>query len=339
MDAHPLPVASATLDAGCAAVFRTLADGRRHPFAEFAPGAEARLAALALLGMPMRIDGDAVLATPFVPLDAASIATAIDGGATVRRRGPWRVRVAFELGSTNTDLLHDVKRHDDRDAPLVLAAELQHAGRGRLGRGWSSAPGASITASFALRIARTLAGLDGVTLVCGLAVQRVLAARGVAVRLKWPNDLLLDGRKLAGILVEVHAGAATTLVIGVGINVAFAAPRSGRPSALPPANLVGDGSEPIDRNRLIAELALALERHLARFESDGFGAFVEAWNAADAYADRAVRLESPPAPAVLGIARGVDDRGALLLEVGGARRRVIAGDVSLRPDRAAADAP
>lgn len=320
-------------------MFRALADGRRHALADLAAlttdGRQESvvddLATLRSFGMTMQLDAVSVQAAPFVALDPVAITRRLDGDGRARGRPSWRVRVAFDLGSTNTELLRDVKLNDRADAPRVLAAEFQHAGRGRLGRGWASAPGASITVSYAYRSARGLSKLDGVTLVCGLAVQRAVASFGVPVQLKWPNDLLIDGRKLAGILVDAHATpSGTVLVVGVGINVAFAAPGLSRPSALPGANLQQEGSTPVDRNRVIADLALALEAHLAVFEAEGFGAFVDAWNAADAFADRAVRLESPPAPPVAGIARGVDGSGALLLEVGGDRRRIIAGDVSLR---------
>ena len=341
MDALPVPVSTSSPaghrdDEVGAAVFRILADGQRHAFADFAGATReavlADLAALRSRGMAMRLDDASVQAAAFTPLDATTIARDLDRDTRARQRAPWRVNVAFELGSTNTELLRDVKRHDRDDAPRVLAAEFQTAGRGRLGRDWSSAPGASITVSFAFCIARGIARLDGVTLVCGLAVQRVVASFGLPVRLKWPNDLLVDGRKLAGILVEAHAtSSGTVLVIGVGINVALAAPHLADAVALPAANLWQEGATPVDRNRLIAELALALEAHLAVFESEGFDAFVDAWNAADAFADRPVRLASPPGPPVIGIARGVDAGGALLLDVGGDRRRIIAGDVSLRP--------
>jgi BirA family biotin operon repressor/biotin-[acetyl-CoA-carboxylase] ligase len=340
MVVHPLPVASAPLepgrDAGHAALFRILADGRRHAFGELSaalsdaalPSLLAGLAALQSLGMAMQVEADAVQVPAFVPLDPASICGAIDA---VRGTVAWDVQVAFDVGSTNSELLRQVKRWSGAHEPVLLAAEFQHAGRGRLGRVWTSAGGASITASFAIPIARDIARLDGVTLACGLAVHDVATSLGVPARLKWPNDLLVDDRKLAGILVEAHADAvATTLVIGVGINVTSVAARLASPSGLPPASLRQD-RDALDRNRLIADIAVALEDHLAKFATDGFGAFAQRWNAADAFRDRRVVLESPPGPTVIGIARGVDDRGALLLDVDGTRRRIIAGDVSLRP--------
>ena len=339
MVVHPLSVASAPpdsgRDAGHAALFRILADGRRHAFGDLSaalsdatlPPLMAGLATLQSLGMSMHLEVDAVQAAAFVPLDAASIARTI---ATSRDTSAWDVQVAFEVGSTNTELMRQVKRQVGPHDPVVLAAEFQHAGRGRLGRAWTSAPGASITASFAITIARDIARLDGVTLACGLAVHDVVTSLGVPARLKWPNDLLVDDRKLAGILVEAHAHtAATTLVIGVGLNVASAAARLAMPSGLPPASLARD-LDALDRNRLIAEIAIALDDHLATFTTDGFGAFARRWNAVDAFRDRRVTLEWPPGAAVTGTARGVDDRGALLLEIDGTTRRIIAGDVSLR---------
>lgn len=339
MDAHPKPVASATdeadRDARQAALFRILADGHPHRLADLsgkfaitASRVSTDLAELQSLGMPMRLDADDVEAPACVALDGAAIEAALERLGSPRNR--WEVRVAFSLASTNTVLLREVKTRNR--GPRLLAAEFQRAGRGRLGRDWASAPGSSLTVSFALRIGRGIALLDGVTLVCGLAVQRVVADEGVTARLKWPNDVLVDGRKLAGILVEAQAsGAGTMLVIGVGINVGPAAAGGTQPLDLRRACLQEEESGTIDRNRLIARLARALEAHLAAFDLDGFSAFAARWNAEDAFRDQRVTLHSAPMPSIVGIARGVDDSGALLLDVDGECRRVIAGDVSLRP--------
>ncbi|MGI9025796.1 MAG: biotin--[acetyl-CoA-carboxylase] ligase, partial [Burkholderiaceae bacterium] len=111
----------------------------------------------------------------------------------------WDARVVATTASTNSDLLDEARSGRTFSRPAVLAAEIQTEGRGRLGRRWQSALGASLTASYALRVARRLAELEGITLVCGLAVRDALARHGLRVDLKWPNDVLVDGRKLAGI--------------------------------------------------------------------------------------------------------------------------------------------
>ena len=313
------------------ALLGRIADGRRHTFVELArdlgavapAGIATLLAGLQALGMKMDLDADGVRATAFVPLGLEAIRTALGAG--------WTIRVARRLESTNSTLMDAIKRADRPRGPALVVTEFQTAGRGRMGRGWASAPGSSLTASFAIEVERGLAQLDGVTLACGLAVQRVVRALGTPARLKWPNDLLVDGRKLAGILVEAHATASdrTTLVIGVGINVAFAGDPVDRANALPAATLAPTAIA-VDRNRLVASLAATLADHLATFETAGFAAFAAQWNAEDAFHDQRVALVPGAGPATHGICRGVDDTGALLVDVDGTRRRFIAGDVSLR---------
>ena len=278
-------------------------------------------------GMGIARDELGVRAAPFVLLDADRLAD--------RLGGPWRVAVVAETMSTNSELLNEVRARPDLPLPALLATEIQRGGRGRLGRHWCSSLGTSLTVSFAIRVSRGLADLDGVTLVCGLATRHALASLDVDARLKWPNDLLVAGRKVAGILVEAHARpSGTVLVIGVGINLVVpeATRSDADASALPWGGLAPTGAAPIDRNGLTTALALALEDRVARFDRDGFSAFESAWNAADAYRDRAVALHGATAPAERGIARGVDATGALRLECGGVHKRIIAGEVSLRAE-------
>lgn len=322
-----------------ASLFRTLSDGRRHAWSDLAEAAlgtaseEARsmivegLDALYAQGLPLCIEAGYARAAPFLRLDASALARDLAGGPQ-----RWQVDVVFETGSTNGDLLRDVRSRARFAGPRVLASELQHAGRGRLGRTWASIPGASVTASFALKIGRPLAELDGVTLACGLAIHRVVTAYGVSARLKWPNDVLIDGRKLAGILVEAHAiGDATVLIVGIGLNVTGAAVDAAcEGPAIATASLRPPGSTPLDRNRLVGRLAISLAEYMTTFERHGFTAFVAQWNAEDAFRDRHVTLGHGSAASIEGIERGVDERGGLLVDVAGERRRIVAGDLSLR---------
>lgn len=327
-----------------AALFRILADGERHTVAELARSLTGHddamravthgLATLGAFGMAIEVETDTVRVLRCIPFDHDAIERSLaDRSPPARDAARWRVRVVFATTSTNSELMRAVRSEAGADR-LLIVAEAQSAGRGRLGRRWASAPGASLTASFALRIERPLAALDGVTLACGLAVHSVLQAHDVPACLKWPNDLLVDGRKLAGILVEAHAiGNTTALVVGVGLNVASTASSGGvgASASMERIALEDCGWSPVDRNVVAARIALALDDHLAVFATKGFGAFTRRWNAADAFCDRLVTLGTDPGPSVNGIARGVDDRGALLLDVDGDRRRVIAGDLSLRP--------
>ena len=119
--------------------------------------------------------------------------------------GIWRDFVA-ETGSTNADLLaRAAASTSGLDGPVLLLAGSQTAGRGRAGRSWQSAPDASLTFSLAWKFDRALPQLVGLPLAVGVAIAEALHACGLDARLKWPNDVLLDGRKLAGILIETQA--------------------------------------------------------------------------------------------------------------------------------------
>lgn len=335
-----------------AMLFRVLADGRPHAMAELVsstdnastdgctdPSAAVRqaLAGLVALGVPIGTDGRTARSRPSVPLDATAIfaALTVPGSAF---DDPKAVRVAWATDSTNSELLRRVRDRDASAAALSLlfATEVQDGGRGRLGRRWRSAPGASLTVSMALPVARRLAALDGVTLVCGLAVRDALSVCGVDAALKWPNDVLVGGRKLAGILVEAHVATpvTTVLVVGIGINVLPPARSGNGGSSIAPTDLQTCGATTLDRNVLAARIALALTSRLAAFAIAGFAPARDAWNVADAFGGRPVAIGAAggaDGTDVVGVAHGVDSTGALLVEVDGRMRRIVAGDVSLRP--------
>lgn len=337
------------IDAGGRAsrtVFAMLADGRTHAFTELAAAVAPlergdangavrdALDTLRRAGMRIDFDGDRAVARAVTCLDVDAITALL--GEPGRSPSHWDIRVAWSAESTNTALLAAVRAGATDGRRSLWACEIQDGGRGRLGRRWTSATGASLTMSIALSIARPLPALDGVTLVCGLAVRDVLAGIGVDAALKWPNDVLVGGRKLAGILVEAHAaGGRTTLVVGIGINVLVESTRTDQdaPTAMAATDLERCGATTLDRNRLAAGVADALARELSAFEATGFPPFAPRWNAVDAFADRPVVVgpAHEPANRIAGVARGVDSTGALQLDVAGVRQRIIAGDVSLRP--------
>jgi BirA family biotin operon repressor/biotin-[acetyl-CoA-carboxylase] ligase len=276
--------------------------------------------------MALTFDADAVRAHPFTVLDRDALERSAPG---------WLVHLVGSASSTNSDLSNAVRRETAFSRPRLLATEFQFAGRGRLGRRWSAVPGASLTASFALPLERRLSEIDGVTLVCGLAVRDVVAAHRVAAGLKWPNDLVSSGRKLGGILVEAHAtDAGTALVIGIGLNVGSRESIALDGSNLPPTDLAQCNGHDLDRNRIVGEIAAALRARLAVFARHGFEPFVDEWNRADSLRNRHVALHASSGDRAtdprLGIARGVDVRGALLVDLDGVRTRVISGDVSVR---------
>ena len=243
--------------------------------------------------------------------------------------GMVAVEVVQETGSTNADLL---ARAATLDGNLLLVAERQNAGRGRAGRSWLSCEGGSLTFSLAWKFALPVHALAGLPLAVGVALAEALAALDVTVQLKWPNDLLKDGAKLGGVLIETQgagseAGSAVWAVIGVGLNLELPdelEARIDRPAASAP------WLARMERDALMAALLEHLAVALRQFEQAGFGAFSARWNRLHAYQGRTVVILDGGATLHEGIAAGVDERGALLLDCAGARMAVNAGDVSLR---------
>ena len=235
------------------------------------------------------------------------------------------VEVVPQTGSTNADLL---ARAAMLSAPLLLIAEHQTAGRGRAGRSWLSAPGHSLTFSLAWRFEGGLPALTGLPLAVGTALAETLGRLGQPVQLKWPNDLLKDGDKLAGILVETQAAAAGTwAIVGIGLNLAMPdelEARIGRPVAAVP------WLARMDRDALMAALLDGLAQALQAFAATGFAAFSARWNLLHAYQGQPVTIVDRGAVLHEGLAAGVDDGGRLLLDTEAGRIAIVAGDVSLR---------
>ena len=269
------------------------------------------------------------LAEPIDLLDAAAIRRALPQLAAGRLR---HLEVHEELGSTSARLLAVTDLPAGRfDACF---AEFQTAGRGRQGRRWLApfACGLCLSVNWTFRDAPAVLG--ALSLVAGVATLRALRGLGITgLALKWPNDVVHGHRKLGGILIDMRGEAAgpAYVVVGIGINLRL-------PAAIR-AHLRAGGIEPIDlselpgetphRNALAAalvnELALALEEFIGR----GLAAFADEWRAADALADQPVRILQG-SQALEGLARGVDADGALLVDAGGTRRRVLSGEVSVR---------
>jgi BirA family biotin operon repressor/biotin-[acetyl-CoA-carboxylase] ligase len=231
------------------------------------------------------------------------------------------IRVVAQTGSTNDDLLAEVRT---LERPVLLWALAQHAGRGRAGRTWHAAEGATLTFSLAWKFALPLHALAGLPLAVGVTVAEVLASYAVDVRLKWPNDLLRDGRKLGGVLIEaVRDAQACWAVIGIGINMAMPDEEIAAIAAAAPE--LQD-----DRAQVIAALATTLAENLTVFEQQGFAAFAARWNARHAHAGRHVNIVDHGTVLHSGRASGVDAHGRLLLQTMQGEVAVVAGDVSLR---------
>ena len=211
-------------------------------------------------------------------------------------------------------------------------AEYQSAGRGRRGRSWVGGFGRNLMLSLAWRFDLELAGLAGLSLAAGVALAEVLEEAGLeGHRLKWPNDLLVDGAKLGGILVEAQgeADGPCTAVIGVGLNLALE--DEGAAIDQPWTDLRRHLSPMPGRNRLAGRLLDRLMATCERLQRDGLQPFLEPWRQRDGFRDRPVVLHTPRG-ASQGICRGIDDQGALLIETAAGIERHHAGEVTLRGD-------
>lgn len=236
------------------------------------------------------------------------------------------VEVVLETGSTNADLL---ARAPTLSAPLLLIAEHQSAGRGRAGRSWLSRPGDSLTFSLAWRFERGLQQLSGLPLAVGVALAETLGRLGQPVELKWPNDVLKDGDKLAGILVEAQPAfdGAVWAVVGIGLNLVMPddlEQRIGRTAAAVP------WLARMDRDELMAALLDGLAGALAQFAQGGFAGFAARWNLLHGWQGQLVTILDRGEVLHEGLAAGVDDAGRLLLDTEQGRIAIVAGDVSLR---------
>jgi BirA family biotin operon repressor/biotin-[acetyl-CoA-carboxylase] ligase len=231
------------------------------------------------------------------------------------------VRVVERCSSTNEVLLKAIS-----EKPVLLAAEEQTAGRGRRGRRWHSAPGAGATFSLGRRIRRPARELAALCLVAGVAATRALRALGVPqAALKWPNDIVVDGAKLGGILVETRTqGAQVHAVIGIGINCRRT---QGLERRLRRRVAFLEDFVSVPRNRVIQEIALATLEALQAFEAHGLDGVRAEWEAMDAHAGQKLRVRLADGRTLSGIASGLDDDGALRLRTRQGVRTIASGRV------------
>ncbi len=267
---------------------------------------------------------------PPIIFDVPAIAAALDACGGLARR--FDVDVLTECDSSNSRLM--AKAEAGAPSGTVIVAERQTAGRGRRGRNWHSAPGDSLTFSLLWRFPADTP-LAGLSLAVGVALARSLETLGIAgIALKWPNDVLLRERKLAGILIELASGPraerSLAAVIGIGINLRLPAdlPEDIRDHA---TALDTAGVKLPDANALLATLLAGLHAQLEAFGRAGFAEMRTEWLRRNAHADQPVRLLADFGEPLDGICRSVAEDGALLLETASGLQRIISGEVSLRP--------
>ena len=244
------------------------------------------------------------------------------------------VEAVEETGSTNADLIARA-REAQFSQPVLRAADYQYEGRGRQGRQWLALPRHALLFSVGLPLAELPASLPAITLACGVTLAECLRQRSVEARLKWPNDLRVDGRKLGGILSElaVDSNARYTLVVGVGVNLhlqssaraAIEQPAIALDEVLPPAVVAAE------REAWIGRFSAAIIATLARFHREGFATFRQSFNALMDGRGRPVDIVDGGSVVLSGRMVEVDNYGRLLIDAGsGTPRAITVGDVKFR---------
>lgn len=247
----------------------------------------------------------------------------------------FTVEVVPSIDSTNAELMRRARSGPHGQAPTLLVAADQTAGRGRMGKTWISQPGHSLT--FSLLLPLQPAHWAGLSLAVGVSVADALGpllppSVGERLRLKWPNDLWLGGAKLAGVLVETaHLGSGACVVVGVGINIEAPVPDpttawTGVPPTGLTVHLMG-----LDTGAVLRAVAPALLRDLLAFEALGFSAFAQRFAQRDALRDQHLVFWDGNTTPTHGTGCGVDDQGALLVLTHQGMQTVHSADVSVRP--------
>jgi len=254
----------------------------------------------------------------------AGVQAEIDG-LCLCERAP-KVFVFGKLGSTNqwlTDHLSD-------DQLMLCVANTQTDGRGREGRSWLS-PDGGIYMSFNHHIEPHVCDFSAISLVIGLVLVRVIRSEGVKnIGVKWPNDILIDGSKLAGVLTETKKiNGCVWLVIGIGLNIRMP-DSSNLPEDINWADLSGQCIGLSDRERLIALIFNECNKAMLQFFKEGFSVFRDEWMRFDAYSGKSVNIVDQGKVTLSGIEAGVDMQGMLQVMSGSELIKVHSGDVSLR---------
>jgi BirA family biotin operon repressor/biotin-[acetyl-CoA-carboxylase] ligase len=248
-------------------------------------------------------------------------------GASASR---FHIEIVDETDSTNTLLMQ--RAATGAPSGSVLAAEWQAGGRGRMGRSWHAGLGGGLTFSLLWRFSQGAASLAGLSLAAGVAVVRALTRLGVGeIRLKWPNDVLWRGEKLAGMLIEMQGDALgpSAVVLGIGVNVRLSEAVRSRIDQ-PATDLETACGRGLERSELLGVLLSELAGVLDAFSRDGFPPLRDEWERHHAHQGKRIALKLPGGRIEQGVAQGVADDGALIFQTGSAVRRLHSGEISLR---------
>ncbi|GEA62719.1 bifunctional biotin--[acetyl-CoA-carboxylase] ligase/biotin operon repressor BirA [Vibrio comitans] len=237
------------------------------------------------------------------------------------------IEVIPVIDSTNQHMLGQ----KELQSGSVCVAEYQTQGRGRRGREWVSPFGSNIYYSMYWRLEAGLPAAMGISLVIGLALVDALEELGIqGLKLKWPNDVYFDNKKLAGILVELsgQAGDAANLVIGIGLNVSM--PEHVQGIGQPWTSLKEiAGDQGISRNEIVIAMTKKLHDAIDIYEQQGLKPFLTQWNQYDNFLEQPIKLIMGNRE-VTGICKGIDQQGALLLDTGNQVESFIGGEISVR---------
>lgn len=251
--------------------------------------------------------------------------------ATLASTLPLTIKIFPQIDSTNSHLMRD-----ERPAMQICLAETQTAGRGRRGRQWISPFAQNIYCSVGWGFEGGVASLEGLSLVVGLVIVRALKLHGISgLELKWPNDVLYQNQKLAGILIEMRGDPAgyCEVIIGIGINVSMAninAEVITQPWIDLRTIAVQQGVASLSRNLLVATLIDELTEVLASYQQAGFADYRAEWESINAHAGQIVELHNG-ALVNRGVCIGVTEVGALVLETKNGKEVFHGGELSLRP--------
>lgn len=258
-------------------------------------------------------------------LDEASISQAMGAMQS------WlKLEIHDHLESTNTYLMQKLSAGQAHAS--CVATNLQTKGRGRRGRNWQASLGASLTFSLLWRFQCGAAALSGLSLAVGIALIRTLHSMGIhQAQLKWPNDVLINHEKLAGILIELQGDmeGPSAAVIGVGINLNL--PNNIKQQIDQHAiDLASVSAQPINPNVLLGSLLQQLTDVLRDFEQNGFKSLRNEWMQHHVYHQQQVRMLMPDGREMHGVVQGIAEDGALLAETHNGLQRFTSGEISLR---------
>lgn len=279
-------------------------------------------------GVPVQSQGTAGYRLPW-PLQLLALPAIHAALPAAAAKALGTLELHWDIDSTSSEIQRRASSLPDLS---MILAESQSAGRGRRGRSWLSPPGLNIYLSCLKRFDAGFASLSGLSLAVGVIVMRALSALGIAgAGLKWPNDVLSDGGKLAGILVELSGEyqGPCAAIIGVGLNVRLT-PALREQAGQPVNDLVSlAGGVAPDRNQVAATLIGALVEGLRQFEREGFAAFIDEYASHDLLRGQPLRVQGALGEWE-GTGAGVDARGALLLQTRDGLRSIDSADVSVR---------